>query len=50
MEKLSWGIKHAAIEIIYKDAILLLLTCGAPVWIDAMKCEYSRQKYVEFSV
>jgi len=37
MEKLSWGIKHAAIETIYKDAILPLLTYGAPVWIDAMK-------------
>jgi len=42
--KLSWGIKHAAIETIYKGAILPLLTYGAPVWIDAMKYEYNRQK------
>ena len=46
MAKLSWGIKHATIETIYKGAILPLLTYGAPVWIDAMKYEHSRQKYI----
>ena len=30
----------------YKDAILLLLTYGAPVWIETMKYEHNRQKYV----
>ena len=44
--KLSWGIKHAAIETIYKGAILPLLTYGAPAWIDAMKYEHNRQKYI----
>ena len=46
MAKLSWGIKHAAIETIYKGAILPLLTYGAPVWIDAMKYKHNRQKYI----
>jgi len=46
MAKLSWGIKNAAIETIYKGAILPLLTYGAPVWIDAMKYKHNRQKYI----
>jgi len=46
MAKLTWGIKHAAIATIYKGAILPLLTYGAPVWIDAMKYEHNRQKYI----
>ena len=46
MVKLSWGIKHAAIEPIYIGAILPLLTYGAPVWIDAVKYKHNRQKYI----
>jgi ribonuclease HI len=46
MVQLSWGIKHAAIETIYKGDILPLLTYGAPVWIDAMKYEHNIQKYI----
>jgi hypothetical protein len=46
MAKFSRGIKHAVIETIYKGAILPLLTYGAPVWIDAMKYEQNRQKYI----
>jgi len=30
----------------YKGAILPLLTYGDPVWIDEMKYEHNRQKYV----
>lgn len=44
--KKSWGIKHEAIKTIYKGAILTLLLYGAPVWIDAMKYEHNRQKYI----
>jgi len=40
------GIKNEAIATMYKGAILLLITYGAPVWIDAMKYEYNRQKFV----
>ena len=43
---MSWGIKNEAIAAMYKGAILTLLTYGAPVWIDAMKYEHNRQKYV----
>ena len=32
--KMTWGIKHAAMDTIYKGAILPLLTYGAPVWIE----------------
>jgi ribonuclease HI len=44
--RLSWGFKYEAIATIYKGAILPLLTYGAPVWIEAMKYEHNRQKYV----
>jgi hypothetical protein len=40
------GLQNEAIEIMYKGAILPLPTYGAPVWIDAMKYEHNRQKYV----
>jgi hypothetical protein len=46
MTKVTWGIKHAAIATIYKGAILPLLTYGAPVWIEAMKYEHNRRKYI----
>jgi hypothetical protein len=38
--KLSWGLKHEALDTIYKGAILPLMLCGVPVWIGAMakKC------------
>jgi hypothetical protein len=35
--KISWVLKHEALKIIYKVAILPLLLYGAPVWIEAMK-------------
>ena len=44
--KLTWGIKHETIATICKGAILPLLTYGAPVWIEAMKNEHNRQKYI----
>jgi len=38
--KLSWGLKHEALNTIYKGAILPLMLYGVPVWIGAMakKC------------
>ena len=44
--KLTWRIKHEAIETIYKGAILPLLTYGAPVWIEAMNFDQNKQKYI----
>jgi hypothetical protein len=35
--QISRGLKHKALKTIYKGAILPLLLCGAPVWIEAMK-------------
>jgi len=42
--KMTWGIKQAAMDAIYKEAILPLLTYGASVWIEAMNQEYNRRK------
>jgi len=44
--KLSWGLKNEGIAVMYKGAILPLLTYGAPVWNNAMKYEHNRQRYV----
>jgi hypothetical protein len=44
--KVTWGIKHEGMKTIYKGAILPLLLYGAPVWIDAMKYEHNKQKYI----
>jgi ribosomal protein L5 len=44
--KISWGLKHEAMKTIYKGAIQPLLLYGAPVWIEAMKYEHSRLKYI----
>jgi len=43
--KMTRRIKHAAMDTIYKGAILPLLTYGAPGWIEAMNHEYNRRKY-----
>jgi hypothetical protein len=40
--KLNWGLSHAALKIIYKGAILPLLTYGAPVWIEALRYEHNK--------
>jgi hypothetical protein len=40
------GIKHTAMETIYKGSIMPLLTYGAPVWIEAMNHDYNRRKYI----
>ena len=44
--KVSWGLKHEALKTIFKTAILPLLLYGAPVWLEAMKYEYNRLKYI----
>jgi hypothetical protein len=43
---MTWGIKHAAIETVYKGAIMPLLMYGAPVWIEAMNHDYNTLKYI----
>ena len=44
--KLTQGIKHETLKTIHKGAILPLMLYGAPVWIDAIKYEHNRQKYM----
>jgi late competence protein required for DNA uptake (superfamily II DNA/RNA helicase) len=44
--KITWRLRHEALKMIYEGAILPLLLCGAPVWIDAMKCICNRRKYI----
>jgi len=44
--RMKWGIKYVAMDIIYKGAIIPLLTYGVPVWTEAMNHEYNRRKYI----
>jgi hypothetical protein len=44
--KVSWGLKHDALKTIYKGVTLPLLLYGALVWLEAMKFEHNRQKYI----
>jgi hypothetical protein len=44
--KISWGLRHETLKTIYKGARLCLLLYGAPVWIEAMKYEHNRIKYI----
>jgi hypothetical protein len=46
--KITWGLRHEVLKIIYEGAILPLLLYGAPVWIDAMKL-YMQQKKIHYS-
>ena len=43
--KIHWGLKHEGLITIYKGAILPLLY-GAPVWIEALRYEFNRRKYI----
>jgi len=47
--KIVIGIRSEAIDTIYKEAILPLLTYGAPVWIEAMKYWHNRRSTFESS-
>jgi len=44
--KITWGIRHEVLKMIYEGAILPLLLYGTPVWIDAMKYTCNRRKYI----
>jgi hypothetical protein len=44
--RISWGLNHEAQKILYTGAILPQLLYAAPVWIDSMKKEYNRTKYI----
>jgi hypothetical protein len=41
--KQNWGLSHEALYTIYKGAILQLLLYGAPVWIEALEKDATKQ-------
>ena len=44
--RIKWGLKHEALKTIYNGAILPQLLYAAPVWIESIKKESNRTKYV----
>ena len=44
--KVTWGLRHEVLKMIYEGAILPLLLFEAPVWIDAMKYACNQRKYI----
>jgi hypothetical protein len=44
--RINWGLKHEALKRIYKGAILPQLLYAAPVWIESIKNECNKAKYV----
>jgi hypothetical protein len=44
--RISWGLKHEALNTIYNGAILPQLLYTAPVWIESINKECNRAKYV----
>jgi len=44
--KIHYGFKHETLILIYKVTILPLLLYGAPVWVDVLRYEYIRRKYI----
>ena len=44
--KITCGLGHEVLKIIYEGSILLLLLYGAPVWIEALKYTCNRRKYI----
>jgi hypothetical protein len=45
--RINWGLKHEALETIYTGAILSQLLYAAPMWIESIKKEYNKAKYVK---
>ena len=46
LARISWGLRHDALKIIYNGSILPQLLYAAPVWIESMKKEYNKAKYI----
>jgi hypothetical protein len=46
LAKITWGLRHEVLKMIYEGAILPLFLYVAPVWIDAMKYTCNRRKYI----
>jgi 5'(3')-deoxyribonucleotidase len=44
--RINWGLKHEALRTIYNGAVLPQLLYAAPVWIESIKKERNKDKYV----
>ena len=44
--RISWGLRHDALKKIYNGAILPQLLYAAPVWVECMKKQYNKAKYI----
>jgi hypothetical protein len=44
--KITWGLRHDVLKMIYEGTILPLLLYGVPVWIDAVKYTCNRRRYI----
>ena len=44
--RLNWGLKHEALKTIYNGAILPQLLYATPVWVESIKKDCNRAKYV----
>ena len=44
--RIRWGLKHEALKTIYNGAILPQLLYAAPVWLESIKKECNKAKYV----
>jgi len=42
---LQWGVGHKAIKIIYEEAVVPILTYGAPMWVEAIWKNKNLTKY-----
>ena len=45
--KITWGLRHEVLKMIYEGTILPLLLCGAPVWIDAINIHATEENSSE---
>jgi hypothetical protein len=48
--KISWGFKHEALKTMYTIRALPPLPYGGPVWIEVMKYDYKKLKYIRVQI
>jgi len=46
--KLRWGLGHKAIKTIYEGVVVLILTYGAPIWVEAIRKNMNLTKYKKY--
>jgi hypothetical protein len=48
--RINWGLKHEALRTISNSAVLPQLLYAAPVWIESIKKECNKDKYVRVQI